>query len=283
MQARWEEIGLVALLGVAGLAVLWGLLLVYERALCWVRLNNGEGQEDAMLRKNTGENLPAVIPQRDSQAAQTRAYQTAPTTLDLAEQLGRGQGGGIVDGMAAVLAARHEAALEERMLDQVERRLANRRRLAEGVGRTVGVEDGAKQALHSSQINDIRREREMQAEFDGPPPPQIAIAPPPAPIVTPVQVWPPTAPPGPAMASPAPVWPPPASTPPVVRPPDPNDGELRCLADDACLLIAQSSDPAQAWVAYKYHLTHGSGYASNVRQELEELVQARLAVIGVSC
>lgn len=250
MHTNGAEIGVVALLGLAGLAALWGLLTLYERALCWARLTMGEGQENTMLRKKTGDNLPVV---------QGHNNQAAPTTLDLIEQMGRGQGGGIVDGVAAVLAARHEAALEERMLEQVERRLANRQRLAEGVGKTVGAEDGAKQVLHSSQINDIRRRRELQAALDGPPSPHAAIAPP------------------------APAWPPAAAAPPVMRPTDPDDAELRRLANDACMLITQNSDPAQAWTAYKHHLTHGSGYAYNVRQELEELVQARLAVMGVRC
>lgn len=264
MHTSLEEIGVVGLLWGGGLAVLWGLLRLYERALCWVRLNTREGLEDTMLRKKTGETLPAV---------QGRETQAAPTTLDLVEQMGRGQGSGILDGVAAVLAARHEAALEERMLDAVERRLVNRQRLAEGVGKTVGAEDGAKQAVHSSHINDIRRHRELQAELDGPP---VAIAPP-------VQVWPPTSPPGPAKQSPVPVWPPPAASPPAARPGDPDDAELRRLANDACFLIAQSSDPAQAWAAYRHHLAQGSGYAPNVRQELEELVQARLAVMGIRC
>ena len=267
MHTSLEEIGVVGLLWVAGLAVLWGVLRLYERALCWARLNTREGQEDMMLRKKTGENLPAV---------QGREYQAAPTTLDLVEQMGRGQGSGIIDGVAAVLAARHEAALEERMLDAVERRLINRQRLAEGVGKTVGAEDGARQAVHSSQINDIRRRRELQAEMDGPPAPAPAIAPP-------VQVWPPTSPPGPAKQPLVPVWPPPAANPPAMRPSDPDDAELRRLANDALLLIAQSSDPAQAWAAYRHHLAQGSGYGSNARQELEELVQARLAVMGIRC
>lgn len=262
MHTGGEEIGAVALLAAVGLAALWGLLTLYERALCWVRLTTREGQKDTMLRKKTNDNLPAVQGHDNLPAVQGRDNQAAPTTLDLIAQMGRGQGSGVIDGVAAVLAARHEAALEERMLEQVERRLVHRQRLAEGVGKTVGAEDGAKQVLHSSQINDIRRRRELQAELDGPPPPQPVIAPP---------------------AASAPAWPPPLSTPPVMRPMDPDDAELRRLANDACILIAQSSDPAQAWAVYKHHLTHGSGYAYNVRQELEELVQARLAVMGVRC
>ena len=197
------------------------------------------------VNSKAGSNLQPVRP---SGSHKEKPVQSA---TDIANQVMRGQGAGFVEGIAALYQMKREAGMEERMLEQVERKMNVRQRLAHGVAKTITAEDGVPEAVHRAQMNAIRRERELE-EARNPPPP--------GPPVSERRTW--TPPP------PRPAWMPNA------------DSDMKRVAREVCVEICKDQDPQAAWENFCYDINKHE-MPPRLREELEDLVRERLQALDV--